>query len=262
MKQHFDVGNRKLYAEQVGHGHPTVVIEVGSAQAGTQDLGWHPLRDALASETSVFLYDRAGMGASDPVPLPRPISEFVADLRSVLNAAGIEPPYILIGGSFGGMIVTHYAGLHPQEIAGIVLLDSPHPEINALTLAILPPETPEESESLNAFRDLHWRELYDPLSADMEGVDLLASVSQMRAAWDLGDIPLVVLTAGQNEWEEDFPREIAVQYEQLWLDLQKELAARSINGVHLIVEKSGHHIHEEAPDVVLNAIRGLSQART
>lgn len=257
MKHHVAVGKRKLYAEQVGNGRPAVVIEVGSTQAGTKDQGWWPVRDVLAAETSVFLYDRAGLGDSDPVPLPRPIAEFTADLRAVLCGAGIEPPCILVGCSFGGMVVTHYAGLYPQEVAGIVLLDSPHPETNPRTLALLPPKTSGESQALRDFRELHRQELYEPLATDGEGLDLPTSITQMRAARNLGAIPLIVLTAGQNEWEEDFPQDVAARYEQLWLDLQKELAARSTNSAHVIVEESGHCIHEEAPAAVLNAVRRL-----
>jgi pimeloyl-ACP methyl ester carboxylesterase len=257
MKRHIEVGQRRLYTEQIGRGRPAVVIETGMTQAGTQDLGWRPICDALAAETSVFLYDRAGLGASDPVQLPRPLSAFTADLRAVLQGAEVEPPYLLVGGSFGGMIVSHYAACYPLEVAGIVLVDSPHPETNPRTLALLPPETPEESPSLREFRALHWQELYAPLSVEAEGLDLLTSIGEMQALPALGNIPLVVLTAGRNDWEADFPQEVAERYEALWLDLQRAWAARSGQSRHQIVQESGHCIHEEAPVVVLDAVRRL-----
>jgi pimeloyl-ACP methyl ester carboxylesterase len=257
VKRQIDLGKRKLTIEQLGHGQPTVVIEVGSSQAGTQDLGWRPLVDTLAAETSVFLYDRAGLGESDPVPLPRPLSAFTYDLHSVLQRAGAEPPYLLVGCSFGGMIVSHYAARYPQEVAGIVLLDAPHPHINHLTLALLPSKSSEESASLKEFRELHRRELYAPLTADVEGFDLLTSMREMHRVWTLEDLPLIVLTAGRNEWEGDFPQEVAARYEALWLALQKELAARSSRGLHEVVQDCGHYIHEEAPSVVLDAVRRL-----
>lgn len=263
MKQQIDVGvdvgGRRLHTEQLGQGRPTVVIEVGSTQAGTQDLGWRPVCEALVAETSIFLYDRAGLGASDPAASPRPISAFTADLRAALQGAGVEPPYLLVGCSFGGLIVSHFAALYPQEVSGIVLLDSPHPETNPRTLAILPPETSEESASLKGFRELHWQELYAPLSArvGMEGLDLPASIREMRAAWDLGATPLIVLTAGRDEWEADFPQKVAARYGALWLELQQELAARSSHSRHQVVQESGHCIHEDAPAVVLDAVRSL-----
>lgn len=257
MQQYIDVGQRRLYSQQFGQGRPTVVIETGMTQAGTQDLGWRPVCEALAAKTSVFVYDRAGLGASDPVLLPRPISAFTADLRAVLRGAGVEPPYLLVGGSFGGMIVAHYGALYPQEVVGIVLVDSPHPETNPRTLAILPPETSQESPLLKAFRKLHWREFYAPLSVDMEGLDLSTSIREMQTVWALGDIPLIVLTAGRNDWEVDFPQEVAVRYEALWLDLQQAWAVRSRQSLQWIVSDSGHCIHEEAPAIILDAVRRI-----
>jgi len=258
MKHQINIGPRKLYIEQYGSGHPTVVIEVGSTQAGTKDQGWWPIRDALAKETGVFLYDRAGTGESDPAALPRPIAEFTADLHRALHATRTAPPYLMVGGSFGGLIVTHYASLYPKEVAGIVLVDSTHPEHNQRTLEILPPESPGESQALRNFRNLLWQETYMPLSTiEAEGLDFPVSALQMRTTWDLGSIPLIVLTAGRDEWEDGFPKEVATQYERLWLALQKELATRSTHHTHLIIEGSGHCIHDERPDVVLDAIHRL-----
>lgn len=260
MNAFIQVGSRKLYTEIYGQGKPTVVIEVGSTQAGTLDKGWQPVRDALASQTSVLLYDRAGLGRSDPVCLPRSISDFTADLHAVLHSAWIKPPYILVGGSFGGLITTHYAGLYPQEVAGIVLEDSTHPEHDLRTLELLPIEAGGESPALTHFRKLLWQETYEPLSTnEEEGLDFPTSIQEMHAAWDLGDIPLIVLTAGRDEWEPGFPDDVAARYEQLWLDLQKELAARSTSSTHIIVEESGHCIHVDVPQAVVSAVRRLLQ---
>ena len=118
------VDGRRIYAEQHGirrDGQPVIVIEVGSTQAGTKDRGWWPVRDAVARKAQVLFYDRAGLGESDPAQLPRTIADFTKDLRALLQAAQIDPPYLLVGGSFGGLIVTHYAALYPGEVAGIVL---------------------------------------------------------------------------------------------------------------------------------------------
>ncbi len=255
------VDGRRIYAELHGvrrPGQPVIVVEVGSTCAGTKSRGWGRLRDALVKEAPVFFYDRAGLGGSDPVRLPRSIMEFTSDLRGVLQAAGIEPPYLLVGGSFGGLIVTHYAALYPREVAGIVLVDSTHPEANPRTLALLPAETPGESRALKNFRSFVWTETYAPLETnEQEGLDFPTSLQQMRAAWDLGSIPLIVLTAGQDSWEAGFPMDVGERYEQLWLDLQKELVARSTNSVNIIVKESEHCIHDEAPDAVMKAVKRL-----
>ncbi len=238
---------------------PAVVIEVGSTMPGTADPGWRAIGEKLSQETQVFFYDRASLGKSDPAFLPRTLADFAEDLRLVLQAAAVPPPYILVGGSFGGMIVTHYASLHPQEVGGVMLVDSPHPEVNLRTLALLPPETPSEPKSLADFRRQAWLEQYAPPETfEREGLDATASIAQAQEIWDLRDIPLVVLTAGIDEWEESFPAETARRYEDLWLDMQKKLAGLSTRTTHTIVEDSDHLIHERRPEVVMEAVRNLA----
>jgi pimeloyl-ACP methyl ester carboxylesterase len=254
----FSIGDRRLYAEVEGQGSPTVIIEVGSTMPGTADPGWLSIRAALAQETRVFTYDRANLGKSDPVGLPRSLNEFTADLRAVLNAVRIEPPYLLVGCSFGGMIVTHFASLYPAEICGLVLLDPPHPEINLRTLALLPPEVPGEPRSLTEFRKLAWQEQYAPLETnEIESLDFPTSIRQAQATWNLGDIPLALFTAGINEYGEGFPAELAAAYEQTWWELNRATAMLTTKYEHILVEDSDHIIHEHRPDLVMAAIRRL-----
>jgi pimeloyl-ACP methyl ester carboxylesterase len=159
---------------------------------------------------------------------------------------------------FGGLVVTHFAARHQTEVAGIVLEDSTHPEHNLRTLALLPPVAPGEPPALTHFRDELWIETYRPLETDEhEWQDKLASIHQMRAAWDLGDIPLLVLTAGEDEWEEGFPTDVAQPYEDLWMVLQKELAARSTRGIQTTIAGSGHIMHVDAPEAVDQAVHQM-----
>lgn len=223
-----NINGRFIYAETDGHGSPTIVVEVGSGMAGTTDAGWQKLREELMKENTVFLYDRANQGQSSSAPVPRSLDDFAADLRAVLQGARVFPPYLLVGMSFGGMIITHYASQYPEGVSGILLLDPPHPEINLRTLAILPPESKDESTPLSAFRQIVWQEQYAPLDAEeSEGLDFPASIAQAKASWNLRDIPLIVLTAGIDEWEEGFPTEIAQAYQAIWMECQKAYAALS-----------------------------------
>ena len=249
------IGARRLFVEKLGTGSPVVVIEVGSTMPGTADPGWRLIADRLAKEQQVFLYDRANLGKSDPAPLPRSLTDFSEDLSQVLQESAVPPPYLLVGGSFGGMIVLHYASLHPREVCGVVLVDSTHPEANLQTLKMLPPERPNELKALAAFRRQAWLEQYTPLETfEKERLEAATSLEQARA-WNLGDIPLVVLTAGIDEWEEGFPGDIAEKYESLWLDLQKQMAALSSRSIHRVVEDSDHIIHVRKPEAVMEAIR-------
>lgn len=252
-------GDRSLYAEWYGSGSPAVIIEVGSTMPGTNDPGWFPIIEELSRETTVLLYDRANLGKSDPAPKPRTQVDFTDDLRAVIAAAPIQPPYVLVGGSFGGLIVMDFASRYPETVAGIVLVDSTHPEHNLRSLPLVPPATPGEPPSLTDFRRQMWLEQHAPLETDeWEGLDATDTIERARS-WNLRDIPLAVLTAGQNEWEPDFPSSVAKQYEEEWLQMQREYAALSTSGFHRIVADSDHIIHDRRPDVVIAAIRALAR---
>ena len=251
---------RSLYFETWGSDSPTVLIEVGSTMAGTNDPGWLPIRAALAPTMRMIFYDRANLGKSDLAAQPRSIASFCADLHAVLSAAQSEPPVILVGCSFGGMICAYYGAAYPESIGGILLLDPPHPEINQRVLAMLPPETAQDSQALREFHRLHYQELYDPLAVgELETLDLLETAQLMRQNRSLGSIPLMVLTAGLDEWEEGFPEEIAQKYDQLWLEVQREYAALSTRSTHIIVEDSDHVIHNHKPQLVIQKIIELAE---
>lgn len=111
---------RRLNLYCSGNGSPTVVMDSGW---GNSAWPWGLVQPAVAGLTRVCSYDRAGEGWSEPGPLPRTSSAIVADLRALLSAAGEAPPYVLVGHSFGGLNVTLYAHLHPEDLVGLVEVD-------------------------------------------------------------------------------------------------------------------------------------------
>lgn len=115
-----DVGRRRLHLYELGSGSPAVVLEAGIA--GTS-LGWALVQPEIAKFTRVCSYDRAGLGWSDTRTSPPSIADAIGDLHALLSHANIPPPYILVGHSFGGLLVRAYAHRMPEEVAGLVLLD-------------------------------------------------------------------------------------------------------------------------------------------
>src|SRR4051794_40019316 len=111
-----------LYAS--GAGNRTVLLEAGLG-------GWAPdlppVHEELARKSRVVTYDRAGYGWSDPGPAPRTGMRITAELEALLRAAGEPGPYILAGHSFGGLLMLMFAQAHPDDVAGVVLIDSSHP---------------------------------------------------------------------------------------------------------------------------------------
>lgn len=248
-----DVGGYALSFQAFGVGEPTVVFECG-IEDSSESLA--NLALAVQMFTRALIYDRAGLGQSDPAPRPRAIQDAVVDLHSLLHRAPIPGPYLLVGHSFGGLIMRLFAAQYPQEVTGLVLLDVPHPQLALRELACLPPASAQEPPALTAFRDHVTAEWNDPAS-NAEGFDIAASAQQILQCPALGTLPLVVITAGKDEWEAGFPAEIARTLEQDWMRMQQEFVALSTNSQHIIATKSTHVIQECQPELVLATIQQL-----
>jgi pimeloyl-ACP methyl ester carboxylesterase len=209
------------------------------------------------------------MGWSDPGSEPYDAERISSDLHGLLNKSGIEGPYILVGHSLGGLFVRQYVAQYPGEVVGLVLVDGTHPDV----LRRLPPElaagfTPSEWV-LTAFpllARLGLTRFYTPFPADpdlparqqAEITALNASVKamtaiaaelraipatleQVRGVGDLGDIPLVVLTAGEGPYRQ-FSPELAMPATQVWAELQADLVTLSSNSVQLTVTGATHEL--------------------
>ena len=119
-------GGRQLRLMCWGKGDPTVLLETGGP--GIEEWAGSGIVDELASRTRVCTYDRAGTGTSDPAPNKRrDADDVVTEAHALLEAAHLNGPLVLLGRSFGGMIVTHYADVMPQDVIGVVVLDTPAP---------------------------------------------------------------------------------------------------------------------------------------
>jgi pimeloyl-ACP methyl ester carboxylesterase len=247
------VSDYQLSFQTFGGGEPTVIFESGG-DCGAESLA--NLAHRVKSFTRALIYDRAGLGRSDPAPRPRTIQDAVTDLHALLQIAQIPGPYLLVGHSFGGLIVRLYAAQYRHEAVGLVLLDVPHPEQSLRDLQLLPDPSPHEPAVLTACRDTLTAEWTDPLS-NSEGFDRAASAAQILAGGHLGDVPLVVITAGIDEWEEGFPAEIASELAENWMHSQRELAALSTNSMHIIATESNHDIQECQPELVIDMIHKL-----
>jgi pimeloyl-ACP methyl ester carboxylesterase len=123
--QLIDVGGHRLHLHCTGSGSPTVVLEPGGG-AASSDLGW--IAPAVARDTRVCVYDRAGRGWSDAADGPQDGAHIAADLHTLLDRAHVPGPYVLAGHSFGGLYVLSFAAQFPDQVAGMVLLDSTAPK--------------------------------------------------------------------------------------------------------------------------------------
>jgi pimeloyl-ACP methyl ester carboxylesterase len=166
-----------------GHGTPTVLLEAGccGSDGGIHQFSGTNFVWELAGHTRVCAYDRAGTGGSDPAPdEPRDADDVVGDLNALFAAAHVAGPYLLVGSSFGGMIVTYYAARFPDDVAGVVLLDVPAPsatlsKADAPTIAWDHPKNPEHLDVIPEFEHRFARE---PLPFDAPLIVITATGGQ------------------------------------------------------------------------------------
>ncbi len=115
------IGNgAKLYLFEMGAGEPTILFEAG---IGATHLNWRAIQDSLAGSARTVAYDRCGLGWSSRCRTARIPGNIAVELHQMLHRAGLKPPFILVGHSFGGLVMRRYASLYPDEVAGVVLID-------------------------------------------------------------------------------------------------------------------------------------------
>lgn len=258
-----DIGGRTLRYMCAGEGTPTVLIEPGGGVSLEtvfslqKPIGWANVFPEVKKVTRTCVYDRAGLGRSDKAPLPRTSLDVAKDLYVLLEKAQIAPPYVLVGQSFGGMNVRMFASLHPNTIAGMVLVDSSHPDSYPEMAKVLPPPSPNESPFLKG-----WRQGPD-LSKSREWVDLKANADLVRGTGGIGDKPLIVLTASPD-WNDPFaPDDLEPLIDAVHQRLQAGLLALSTNSKQIVATKAGHVIQAEEPQLVVDAILDVvTQVRT
>jgi pimeloyl-ACP methyl ester carboxylesterase len=245
-----DVGGRRLHftcSGASGEG-PTVVLEAGF---GNSSLTWDRVQPDVAKFARVCSYDRAGLGASDPAPAQRTVVSLTEDLHAFLVNAKVRGPYVLVGHSLGGLLARVYASYYPKDVVGMVLVDSTHEDEADRGLSLLPPETLKDMARRAKPEDM-------VVSNPAEKFDTCSMRALMDALNWRADIPLVVLTQGLPYRAEDYVNpSLASQYYQLHLEMQKDLVGRSSRGRQIMADRSGHFIHRDQPELVVNAIRQL-----
>jgi pimeloyl-ACP methyl ester carboxylesterase len=238
-------GGRSLYLQCAGSAGPTVVLEAGF---GGNTLNWRDVQPQLGRTTRTCAYDRAGLGNSPPMPGVHDAQNEIDDLQRLLSAAHIKPPYVLVGHSYGGILVRLFASQHPDEAVGVVLVDARGRDATRRQLAILP------------------KSQIPPVLAMpvQDGVDVAASEALASRVRSLGATPLAVVTAGKHdaEWGQLLPRDRAQAFDRLWTTMQDELAQLSSNHLHVIALRSDHFIQriDGQPDVVIRAVEAVVHA--
>ena len=290
LGQLVDIGGYRLHMHVEGEGTPTVVLDSGAGGIG---LTWELIRPAIARVTRTVVYDRAGLGWSEPGPHPRDARTMARELHTMLTNAKIAGPYILVGHSLGGPVARQFAAKYPEEVAGLVMVDSAHEQqmkrfpaamvkmVNsmkgmfvvmrllsrsgafALNPKMIPlddkgkldPRTAELTRAVIAASNSH----LDVMIAESESV----YAGQTQPVKTLGDLPLTVISHGEldaNAVPASLGQTVRDDYERAWQDLQTEIASLSTRVRHIVAKRSGHNIHYEEPEIIVQSVLEMIEA--
>jgi pimeloyl-ACP methyl ester carboxylesterase len=267
-------GGRKMYLECRGIRSPTVVLISGlRASAEDWNIAENPgprVFPEVAKFTRVCAYDRPGTpvgekpSRSDPVPQPTTAGAAVADLHALLSAAGEAGPYVLVAHSYGGLIGRLYASTYPEDVSGLVLVD-------ALSVGLQDAEKPEQWAIQRKLIEGDVREGVAQYPA-LERIDVDSSFDQIRAAPQLRPLPLIVLSAdrpwgpqipsmiAEGKLSTDVPADFGYITDAAQKQAQEKLAQLVPSAKHVTNTNSGHEIHKEQSQLVIDSIREVVEA--
>ena len=258
MDRMVDLGTHSLHIRCVGRGKPAVVIDTGHGDGAAK---WHAIQDQLAAETRVCTYDRAGYGRSEPGPMPRHSRQATSELQQLLQKAGVEGPYVLVGHSLGGLNAQVFAHTYPDLVAGLVLVDPPpldfisgkaFPDLRQMAVGQAA-ELSAAAEQVRRSKDPQERANASYLEAVASELQMLFSETAEQAAIEsFGDLPLSVLAAGKPNLAFG---EQAEAYQQLCIEQNRVLSRKSADGTFVLVSEGSHHLNEDAPERVLEEVR-------
>jgi pimeloyl-ACP methyl ester carboxylesterase len=232
-----------------GRGAPAIVLFNG---AGMTLGGWRALYPGIEQLGTVLAWNRFGIAGSDPPERIQSGAVVIASVRELLQYAGLEPPWVLVGHSLGGLYANLFARLHPQEVAGVLMLEATHPRDHE----VLRMDEAQIVRSLRKVLQLPEGLFRENLHSEVEAVGHV--VQEVRAAGPFPEVPVAVVTGGMP------PPKWIMAHEALEARLahQRELARLSPLGEHTVARKSGHFPQLSEPQLVLDALaKLLSRAR-
>jgi len=224
-----DLEGQKFRIKELGSGDITVLFECGMSDSIE---AWQSIPDSVALFAHVFLYDRSGIGKSDPSELERTIPNMVYELHRILEQESVNPPYVLVGHSLGGFITRYFIRQYPGEIRGLLLLD---PSAEAWWDGM----SKKELEEYKTGGD-EWYSTW-PESYRKEWDQLLHNREYMRDIIIPEDLPVVLVSA--TAWN--------------WYKYHKKIIKGLSNTRHVELE-GGHYIHHDHPDLIIQFIKELA----
>ncbi|MBC3807215.1 alpha/beta hydrolase [Undibacterium seohonense] len=241
-----DIKNGKLHAVVTGDGPYTVVFEAGFIS----DLSvWRKVAPTVAKQAQILVYSRAGVGQSPARSQALNLSQHTEELHQLITALDIKKPLILVGHSYGGWVVRQFASAFPKQVAGLVLVDPANETLEIELKKIDAAKVAQDQQRL----------------AGMAPPSAKADLALVQAIFDQGKLPnpaalpnvtMAILSSVQEFKNNPFFQETAVAL-QVKRDLHSKLAQQFSNATHVVTNRSGHHIQNDEPHLVINAIEQI-----
>lgn len=240
----FAIAGHEIYLHCSGGPGPTVIFE---AAVGEDHTNWSTIAERLRDRAFVCVYDRTGVGRSTRPRRALAAADHVAQLHELLEVAGVPRPVVLVGHSYGGLVALMEAVEHPEDVAGLILVDSSHPH--------------QDERIRGVLTDQQIRAMDEYMQHIAEVVDWPASVEQAAMAYGrLPAIPLTVISATRRETFDDDPPDFPYDaIKEIWSALQAEHAGLQPNARHVLAE-AGHYVHVDDPDLVVEEILRMLDA--
>lgn len=226
-----------------GVSKPTIIFESG---LGDDMTSWKPVISQIEEVAEVFTYNRAGFSGSNSKNTLRTGKVIVNELKALLKSTNLSPPYILVGHSLGGTYMELYAKTYPDEVAGVVLVDSnsskfpEHCKREKLDYCDPPSSMPK------------WATLFFPSAVEGEIIGFGSTHSQVNAIDNFPNVPLAVLSSTHRSEKQTDREKIR---RDLYVKMHRDLSALSTTSKFITCDTCSHYIHKDDPSLVINAIK-------
>ena len=252
-----NLGNYRIFYRDSGVPSKTPSAPTVICMSGLNDnlTVWNKVYAGLQSDFRVIAYDRGGVGWSDVGPNPRTGMVVEDELHKFLKTINVNPPYILCAHSFAGLFARLYIRDYPDEVTGVVLIDTTHEDQYKLQALVLKPGTALLLQNVDDVTE----DLLASTGAIGEWMNKENTFEEVRASRYLPDIPLYFL--GEDFVSFDFlPDDDQANAENLEEELYEDMSQLTPRGILEIVPGVGHDIHEKAPQTVVNAVKSCKRA--
>jgi pimeloyl-ACP methyl ester carboxylesterase len=237
------VGAFQVQVDSAGNGPYTVIFESGF---GSDLRAWRKVAPEVAKTARVLRYSRAGHGGSDARPEPRTLLQSSIELDQLVAAAGLRPPFILVGQSYGGLLARAFAARHPDWVAGMVLVDPTDERFTPALRKIDAARVDQDDRHFATIIPARFRPEFDAIKPVLDGV--------FPVAGKLPDVPVVVITSMQRIDAPEFFLE-TTPARTILSGLHDDFAKGFRDGTHIVTERSGHNIQLDEPELVIAAVQ-------